>query len=970
MKQNSWNRRCRGILIWCAIAALGTTLLAADAFVVRTPSAGAFPLAQDGRVVPWVVSSADHAGVLRVMGHLEDDLQRVTGSRPERLMDRPPSSGPVVIAGTLGRHGLIDRLVSEGRFDTTGLSGRWEMYVIQAVREPFPGIPEALLIVGSDKRGTIFGMFEMSKQMGVSPWYWWADVPAKRSSELYILPGRHSDGEPKVRYRGIFINDEAPAMSGWTTEKFGGFNAKMYAHVFELILRLKGNFLWPAMWGRAFYDDDPENPRLADEYGVVISTSHHEPMMRAHDEWRRYGGGGVWNYERNERSLREFWRAGIRRMGSYESVVTLAMRGDGDEAMSPDANVGLLERIVRDQREIIGEVTGKDVTATPQVWAVYKEVQEYYDKGMRVPDDVTVLLCDDNWGNVRKLPDPQQPSRRGGYGLYYHYDFVGGPRNYKWLNTSQIERVWEQLHLTWRHGVDRIWVVNVGDIKPMEFPISFFLDYAWDPERWPLERLPDYSRLWAEQQFGPEHAPEIAGILDAYTKFNARRKPELLSPETYSLVNFLEAERVVESYRDVVLRAERLYERLPVEARDAFYQLALHQPLACATVNDLYISAGMNHLYARQGRSGTNRLADRVRELYAKDKDISSYYNTVLSGGKWNHMMDQTHIGYTYWQQPDVQTMPEVKEIDVPIRADMGVSIEGAEAWWPEEDPPAELPEIDVVNGQRRYFEIFNRGRTAFRASIASSQPWVQLSESSVEVDDQRRVWVSVNAASVPPGRHRVPITVNGPDGRTVTVYAKVFRPQVVGTATLRGFFVSEGVVSIDADQYDRRPEDTVRGWQRIPNLGRTGSSMTTTTAGKPLSIAVADSLCLEYTVVLHESGMYDADLLLSPLQDFMHNGGIRVAVSVDDGPPSVINVNSEDTVPDFKYPMWWNTMVSNNIRTLTTRHQITVAGEHRVRVWRIDPGVVLQKIVVRSRELPTSYLGPPGQERRAFPGR
>src|SRR4030042_422944 len=375
------------------------------------------------------------------------------------------------------------------------------------------------------------------------------------------------EGEPAVKYRGIFIHDEAPALSGWVYENYGGFNHQFYTRVFELILRLKANFLWPAMWGRAFYDDDPLNPKLADEYGVVIGTSHHEPMMRAHDEWRRYGSG-PWNYEANENKLKEFWREGIQRMGSYESIVTLALRGDGDEPMSEESNIALLERIVSDQRDILKETTGKNPEEIPQVWALYKEEQEYYDKGMRVPDDVTLLLCDDNWGNIRKLPPQNEKKRTGGYGIYYHFDYVGGPRNYKWLNTNTIPRIWEQMHLAYQYGADKIWIVNVGDIKPMEFPIEFFLDYARNPEAWNAENLDEYTVLWAKQYFGEEFEAEIAEILSKYTKYNSRRKPELLSPETYSLINYREAETVVREYNSLAYEAALIYHQIPEEFRD------------------------------------------------------------------------------------------------------------------------------------------------------------------------------------------------------------------------------------------------------------------------------------------------------------------------------------------------------------------------------------------------------------------
>jgi len=416
------------------------------------------------------------------------------------------------------------------------------------------------------------------------------------------------------------------------------------------------------MWGNAFNDDDTLNPVLADKYGIVMGTSHHEPLTRAHDEWRRYGKG-KWNYDSNEVNLQKFWRDGIKRMGSRENIVSIGMRGDGDEPMSQGTAIALLERIVKDQRQIITEETGKDASATPQLWALYKEVQEYYDKGMRVPDDVTLLLCDDNWGNIRKLPKLTDKPRTGGYGIYYHFDYVGGPRNYKWINTSQIERTWEQMHLAYEYGVDKIWIVNVGDLKPMEFPINFFLDYAWKPQNWTADKLPAYYTQWAEKQFGTQYAKEIGDILAKYTKYNSHRKPELLSPETYSLANYGEAGGVVKEYNDLLAKAEKINKSLAAEYKDAFYELVLHPVQASANLNELYVTVAQNRQYAKKGYIEANALAEKAKQLYINDSLITNYYNDTLAGGKWSHMMDQTHIGYTYWQQPDKNKMPEVKYV-------------------------------------------------------------------------------------------------------------------------------------------------------------------------------------------------------------------------------------------------------------------------------------------------------------------
>ena len=323
------------------------------------------------------------------------------------LYQLPVSGGrnglDLILVGTIGRSALIDRLIQEGKLDVSGVRGQWEASVTQVVERPLPGIRRAVVIAGADKRGTIFGVYGLSEQMGVSPWVWWADVPVRHKDALYVETGRYVAASPRVRYRGIFLNDEAPALSGWAAEKFGGFNHQFYVHVFELLLRLRANFLWPAMWGSAFNEDDPLNPKLADEYGIVMSTSHHEPMMRAQQEWKRHGTG-PWDYTQNKQVLEDFWRAGVKRNRNYESIYTVGMRGDGDIPMSAEANTALLENVVADQRKILSEEVNPDLTKVPQVWALYKEVQEYYEKGMRVPDDVTLLWCDDNWGNIRRLP--------------------------------------------------------------------------------------------------------------------------------------------------------------------------------------------------------------------------------------------------------------------------------------------------------------------------------------------------------------------------------------------------------------------------------------------------------------------------------------------------------------------------------------------------------------------------------------
>ncbi|MDD4114939.1 MAG: glycosyl hydrolase 115 family protein, partial [Massilibacteroides sp.] len=568
-------------------------------FIVPQKTNETFVLTQNTLTIPIYIDQNDFPGVIRAINTLRNDFKQVTGNEPVLYDTILSPDKRVLLIGTVGKNQWIDQLIKEKKINKNALENKKEKFLIQCVSKPFSGIDEALVIAGSDKRGTIYGIYELSNQIGVSPWYYWADVPIRKQENLYFQKGSYTAGEPAIRFRGIFLNDEAPALSSWASETFGGFNHSFYEKVFELILRLKGNFLWPAMWGSAFYDDDPLNGSLADEMGIVIGTSHHEPLGRAHDEWRRYGSG-TWDYTKNATTLKKFWTDGMERMKDHETVVTIGMRGDGDEPMSEEANISLLERIVKDQRRIIANVTQKKITETPQVWALYKEVQDYYDKGMRVPDDVTLLLCDDNWGNVRKLPDPNTKPRKGGYGMYYHFDYVGGPRNYKWLNVSQVPRIWEQMNLTYRYGVKELWVVNVGDLKPMEYPIQFFLDMAWDPDRFNETNLLKHTEAFCARQFGEVYAKEAARLINLYTKYNRRVTPELLNSKTYSLHHYNEFERVRNEYSDLLFDAMKLNYFLPDDVKEAYDQLVLYPVQACSNLYDLYYAVAMNRDLAKK----------------------------------------------------------------------------------------------------------------------------------------------------------------------------------------------------------------------------------------------------------------------------------------------------------------------------------------------------------------------------------
>ena len=927
-------------------------LLAQDIIISEKKGPGFFPIVSASGTTAIYVDPGDHWMMHRAAKLLQQDLQMLTGQKATILSALPASTDNIIIIGSLDSSVTIKQLAAEKKINAQNLSGQWEKFQLETVNNPTKGINRALVITGSDKRGTAYAVFELSRQMGLSPWYWWADVPPKKKKEIYFKNGIYTHGSPSVKYRGIFINDEAPAFSGWAKEKFGGANHLVYEKIFELMLRLKANYLWPAMWGNAFNDDDTLNPILAQKYGIVMGTTHHEPMLRAQQEWKRYGKG-LWNYDSNEVVLKAFWKKGIENMDSRESIVTVGMRGDGDMPMTMGSNIALLERIVKDQRQIITDVTKKPASETPQLWALYKEVQDYYDKGMRVPDDITLLLCDDNWGNIRKLPRPGSAPRAGGYGIYYHFDYVGDPRNYKWLNTNSIPRVWEQMNLAYQYGADRIWIVNVGDIKPMELPISFFLDYAWDAKKWNAENIADYTKLWSEQIFGEQYGKDIAVILAEYTKLNSRRKPELLSPDTYSLINYQEAEINEFIYNLLADMAKGVYEKLPGEYRNAYYQLVLYPVKACANLNALYVAAGKNRLWAAQGRASANDEADSVKKYFAEDSLLAHEYNTIMSDAKWNHMMDQTHIGYTYWQQPEKNVMPKVDYVQLPDSAEMGVAIEGSTSWWPNETREALLPEFDSFRSQRHYIELFNRGMRTFEYSIAVPVDWVAVRSENKTIEKQQRIWVTVDWGKAPQGTHKIPITITGPAARPVTVFAMIKNYGSEKKDSFKGFVESDGYVSIEASHYTRAIHAPTVSWSLIPEIGRTGSGMTVTPVTAKKQIPGPGTPRLEYDILVYDTGKINVQAYFSPTLNF--NGTeLQYGLSIDDEPFKILNLHSDHSNKS------WEEWVANNIIINNTEFHFDKPGNHIVKFWMVDPGVVLQKIVVGLREVKSSYLGPP----------
>ncbi|MDE5998324.1 MAG: glycosyl hydrolase 115 family protein [Muribaculaceae bacterium] len=617
------------------------------------------------------ISEKDLPGISIAARNLSNDFKKVCGTEAnlietEKITAENAMPNNVIIVGST-ESTLIKQLFKNKKLSEKDIKGKYEKYIMTTVTDPLPGIEKALVIAGSDRRGTIYGIYELSEQIGVSPWYDWADVAPAKHNELYIAEGTYTAGEPAVKYRGIFLNDEAPCLTGWVKNTYGTDfgDHRFYARVFELLLRLRANFMWPAMWGWAFYADDPENMKTADEMGIIMGTSHHEPMARNHQEWaRKRKENGAWNYSTNQETIDKFFVDGIKRMNGTEDVVTIGMRGDGDEAMSAEADVALLKKVIDNQRKIIAKETGKKAKETPQVWALYKEVLDYYDAGLRAPDDVIYLLCDDNWGNVRRLPNAEERKHPGGWGMYYHVDYVGAPRNSKLLNCTPIQNLWEQMELTYDYGVDKLWILNVGDLKPMEYPITLFLDMAWNPKQFTADNLLGHTLKFFEQQLGPDQAKEATRIFNLLCKYNGRVTPEMLDMRTYNLETG-EWKQVADDYMRLEAEALRQYLTLKPEHRDAYNELILFPLQLMSNLYQMYYAQAMNHKAYKNGLPEANDWAAEVKRCFDRDAALMQSYNKEIAEGKWDGMMTQKHIGYKSWNDAfPAEMLPETFTLD------------------------------------------------------------------------------------------------------------------------------------------------------------------------------------------------------------------------------------------------------------------------------------------------------------------
>lgn len=804
-------------------------------------------------------------------GLLVDDVQRVTGKRPRVVTDPGKLGSHAIFIGSIGHSGLIDRLIASGKIDVSDVRGQWETYKLQVLTRPLPNVEAALIIVGSDRRGTAYGVFTLSNKIVVSPWYWWADVTPLHQDSLVVKPGAQKEGPPSMKYRGIFINDEDWGLQPWAAKTFdpqqGDIGPKTYEKVFELLLRLKANYIWPAMHAcTTEFGKIDRNINLADEWGIVLGASHPEPMNRNNVNWPQENRG-EWRYDTNRENVLAYWEEWARKRGPYEAVWTVGMRGVHDSPMigpqDMPTRVKLLEQAIADQRDLLRRYVNPVIEKVAQIFCPYKEALEQYRAGLKVPDDVTIVWTEDNYGYIRQLSTPQEQKRSGGAGVYYHISYLGSPYSYVWLNTTPPALIWEEMSKAYDYGARQVWILNAGDIKPGEVGIEFWMRLGWNIQAYSRETVPAYLTDWARSLFGDVWAVRIAEVMDQYYRLGFARKPEGMNPDLFSLTNYQEADRRLADYKAIVNRADAIQRSLPKERLDAYYELVQYPLRMAAWSNEAFISAGYSKYYAQQGKALANTYAMRVERALARIDAETSYYNDQLAGGKWKHFMTAKGTTSDQWGYQ-----------------------------WP-------------------------RGTSVSAVATPEEQNRLSASFSTAKLD-----------------------------------------PETVAPTGGAQFTEKDGYVSIEAEHFTRNMTRRGAQWQVIPGLGRSGDSVavypvTTASIDRPGDI-VAQAPRLEYDITTTSFGQVEITTYCLPTRRIHEGRGLRYAVAIDDEQPQIVDLNEDTEGPR------WSQNVLRNATINSTGHRIAAAGHHILKIWMVDPGVVMDKIVVNAGGVKDSYLGPP----------
>ncbi|HVT89268.1 MAG TPA: glycosyl hydrolase 115 family protein [Tepidisphaeraceae bacterium] len=812
------------------------------------------------------VDAADYKVVNIAAGLLSEDVERVTSKKPRVINSAAQLGSNAIIVGTIDHSQVVDQLIESRKIDVSDIRGQWESFKLQMIDHPLPNVQSALVIVGSDRRATAYGIFELSRAIGVSPWYWWADVTPLHQDALVIKPATIKDGPPSVKYRGIFINDEDWGLQPWAAKTFDpqqkDIGPKTYEKVYELMLRLKMNYIWPAMHECTIeFGKIDRNISLANDWGISAGASHPEGMNRNNVDWPKLGKG-EWRYDTNRENVLAFWEEWAAKRGPYDNVWTLGMRGVHDAPMLPvnadmPTKVKLLEHAISDQRDLLKKYVNPDISNVPQIFCPYKEALAQYRAGLQLPDDITIVWTEDNYGYIRQLSNPQEQGRQGGSGVYYHISYLGSPFSYVWLNTTPPALIWEEMTKAYAYGADRVWVLNVGDIKPGEVGMEFWSRLGWNINAYEREKLPQYLIDWAGGIFGKDLSGEISSVMDKYYRFGFARKPESLyrDPACFSLTNYDEAQLRLADYSQLLAKVDSISQKIPAERKDAFFELVQYPVRMAALTNEAFICTEFNKAYVKQNDMLANQYADRVEKALAQIDADTNHYNNGIQGGKWKNI-------------------------------------------------------------------ITARGTTSDRWGFKWPQP--------VRVQ-------------------------NGAMNSTVeTVGSK----NVENVPANPSFAEKDGYISIEAEHFTRSITRGNAQWQIIPGLGRSGDTVsvypvTVATIDKPENLA-SQSPSLEYDLTTAFTGEAEIIAYCLPTRSINSARGLRYAIAIDNAPPQVVDFNQ--ATEDQR----WQQNVQKDTAITQTKHNLTTSGKHTLKVWMVDPGVVIDKIVINIGGLKDSYLGPP----------
>lgn len=943
-------------------------------------------------------------GVIRVTEKVAHDVELVSGKKPQILVEKEipetlESSGEdwTIIAATKGKSSFLKKLEEAGSAELKELEQKRECYAWI-----FPEIKNRtksnlLVIAGSDKRGTIYGLFHLSEMLGVSPFVDWCGLMPPKQEKIELREDMACiSKEPSVRYRGFFINDEWPAFGNWCNHNFGGFNAKAYDHVFELLLRLKGNYLWPAMWSARFADDGPDllNAELADEYGIIMGMSHHEPCLRQGEEYKYLRGknsvyGDAWNFRTNREGITKFWEDGLKRSGKFENVITVGMRGEADTAImgknaTLEDNIQLLRDVLKTQKKLIQERVNPDLTKVPRMIALYKEVEEFFygdekTKGLMGAEeleDVILMLCDDNYGNLRTLPTEEMRKHAGGYGMYYHLDYHGWPVSYEWINSSYLPKIWEQMSMAYDFGVRELWMVNVGDIATQEFPLSFFLDMAYDFDRWGSRALnctQEYTRKWVRQQFGSveeETQDTIADILEQYTKIIHRRRPEALNPETYHPVQEKESSRIFEEEEQLLKKLQDVYETIEKtnpQNLSAFIALVYYPAFGTMNLVKMQILAGWNHYYANLGAVCANDYVDEVERCMEQDRKAVEMYHQ-MDQGRWYGMGMSQHIGFTHWNEdecrnPVVMRVIPLKKRSILVAADGTAQHAEGSPWL---DNTMKLKDFLNPDCTRASVTLYSRSDLKAEYKVLKKPGWLSVEPMEGWLDGVSQKKVRLNLTLI---KQRLPETnqdtiqdsleIATPEGKceiTVPVYTGNLQDKKNVFVDTMGYLSIEAahyVNSVPGNYKDRQVK-----FENLQGYGKTNSAMKAFPSDA-CTVPGQDAPYLEYQFVLEESGTYEAEFYMQPSNPVTRENQLLYAVRINEEMTETVNAVEKDYQVGDQAEKWAEGVLSQ-IRRQTVSIKCR-AGFNTLRVYHVTPGFVLEKIVIypMGEKPEESYLGP-----------